>query len=817
MPSNTISRLLFTSLLCLGLAACQTSEERAEGHYQRSLELLAENDVDRALVELRNVFKLNGFHREARALYASKVRERGERNEAFSQYLRLVEQHPDAWDAYLALAEMSLEFNRYDEAERYLKEAQRTNPGDPGLKVVQAAIDYRTAMMDDDTEGRRAVAQTAAELSAELPENMIARRIIIDSLVRDGEEVEALEELDKALAIEPDNRGFYRVKLELLARRGEDDKVESLLQTMLVQFDNDESIRQTLIRFYLSRDDKDSAEQFLREQIADEASGDEERITLVRFMAQVRGRNAARTLLDELIAEGTNDQLFRSMRASMNFEDGFRQKALVELEEILEGAESNDQTRKLRVLLARMLNETGNDVGARVVVEEVLKEDSQLVDALKLRAAWLIEDDQADQAIVDLRRALDQDPNDDSLMTLMAQAHVRNGNRELASEVLASAVEVSNSAPSTALMYSQFLVAENRLRPAEATLVNALRITPGHPELLRELGGVYIAMKDWPRADQVARTLRRLGTESGNRIADQMTLAVLSAQDREDEVFSFLDELSSQEGGNLAAELGVLHLHLRNGDTDVAATHLETLLEDRPDDRGLRFLRSVVWGLQGEPDTAIDGYRELLDEAADAERIWIELVRALNAEGRTDEAQAALREGIEATSNAPNLQWMLASSLEQNGDPEGALEIYEQLYDQNTSTSVIANNLASLLSTLRSDPESLDRAYRVARRLRDSDFAPFQDTYGWIAYLRGDHEEAVRHLEPAAEGLPNDPVVQYHLAKVYVALKRPEDAKRFFEKALELAGDDPRPAFDDAREQLDRLGSADQPAPAPSE
>ena len=59
------------------LAACETAEERAEGHYQKGLELIAEGDVERALVELRNVFQLNGRHRDARWTYATLVEEQG--------------------------------------------------------------------------------------------------------------------------------------------------------------------------------------------------------------------------------------------------------------------------------------------------------------------------------------------------------------------------------------------------------------------------------------------------------------------------------------------------------------------------------------------------------------------------------------------------------------------------------------------------------------------------------------------------------------------------------------------------------------------
>lgn len=48
------------------LAACENSEERAERYFQSAMTLLEEGDVDRALIEFRNVFDLNGAHREAR-------------------------------------------------------------------------------------------------------------------------------------------------------------------------------------------------------------------------------------------------------------------------------------------------------------------------------------------------------------------------------------------------------------------------------------------------------------------------------------------------------------------------------------------------------------------------------------------------------------------------------------------------------------------------------------------------------------------------------------------------------------------------------
>jgi Flp pilus assembly protein TadD len=181
----------------------------------------------------------------------------------------------------------------------------------------------------------------------------------------------------------------------------------------------------------------------------------------------------------------------------------------------------------------------------------------------------------------------------------------------------------------------------------------------------------------------------------------------------------------------------------------------------------------------------------------------------LQAQGRTAEARAALGEALTQLPDAPELLWADASFLEQEGDFEGAIAVYERLYEMMSSSPVVANNLASLISTYRDDAESLERAYLIARRLQGSEMPPFQDTYGWIAYRRGQYEEALAHLEPAAAALADNPLVQYHLGMTYLALDRAEEALTLLNRAVALAGPgDPRPQFDRAREEIARLEAA---------
>jgi tetratricopeptide (TPR) repeat protein len=83
--------------------------------------------------------------------------------------------------------------------------------------------------------------------------------------------------------------------------------------------------------------------------------------------------------------------------------------------------------------------------------------------------------------------------------------------------------------------------------------------------------------------------------------------------------------------------------------------------------------------------------------------------------------------------------------------------------------------------------------------------APFQDTYGWIAYRKGEYEDALEHLEPAAAVLPKIRWCSIHLGMTYLALGR-GTALDQLRRALELAGpDDARPQFDVARAEIAAL------------
>ncbi|GAB5390399.1 MAG: tetratricopeptide repeat protein [Alphaproteobacteria bacterium] len=782
------SRWIVILLLPVLVAACDTAEERAEGHYEKGLELLETGDVDRALVEFRNVFKLNTTHRGARLAYAQAQEGRGDLQSAIGQYLRLVEQYPEDLEGRRALSRLMADINNWAAVGPHLEVAEKLAPQDPIVQSVRAGLDYRNAILNEEPAVADLAVRVSETLIAAHPELKSARRVVIDDLIRREKWSAALDTVDEALAIE-EERELFMLRLAVLEQLGQSEDIIAQLKLMADRYPG-EGIHGAVVQRLIAGARLDEAEDYLRSRADQEAGeGATSYVELVAFLSQQRSLKHAIDELDRLLgSESPYTNVFRSLRAGLEFEAGNREVAMAEMEDILKTADPSEETDRIKVALARMLITTGNPVGARALVEEVLERDTGQLDALKLKANWLIDDDKPGDALVELRTALDQAPRDSQVMTLMARAHERAGNRDLMAEMLSLAVDASGNAPDESLRYVAVLMQDEKFLPAEDSLKSALRLQRENVPLLSALGGLYVRMTDWPRTQQVIQDLERLGTEPAEAVANELTARMLAARDQEQELERFLGVLSQDEGG-LQAGASMIRLRLAQGDTDGAIEFLEDLQSKDPENPTLRFLQAGILIAQGNTSDAEGVLNGLLDDLPESEQVWLALYRLQRSDGRAEDAQETLGKAQAAAPQSGTLKWVAASVAELGGDVSKAIALYEELYALDSNSTVIANNLASLLSTHFNDDETLERAYTIARRLRGSDVAAFQDTYGWIAQRLGNFEEALSYLEPAAEGLPEDPTVQYHLGVAYAAQGRSDAARAQFEKVASLAAD----------------------------
>ncbi len=370
------------------------------------------------------------------------------------------------------------------------------------------------------------------------------------------------------------------------------------------------------------------------------------------------------------------------------------------------------------------------------------------------------------------------------------------------------AFEASNKAPDEAIRYAQFLTNREKYVTAETVLIDALRLAPDDAIVLGSLGYLYLAMGDWGRAEQVAATLEKVGTEDSLAESRTLTTRLLQSQNKTYEAIAYLEGLVASGDVGIGANIEIVQSLLSAGDFEGAKLKIDGLLARDPENEQIKSIKAAVDAATGDNESAETIYRELLSSENGDSQTSIALFRLLDGQGRKDEARATVEQALSKTPDDMTLQWIYAGIVEKAGDVERAISIYEEMYEKDSNNQIIANNLASLLADHRTDEVSLEKAYSIARRLRGSEIAPFQDTYGWIAYLRGQIDEALDALEPAAKALSDDPMAQYHLAQLYLKLDRKDDALDQFLKVGELTSEaDTRDFVRTSREEVNRLMS----------
>ncbi len=790
-------------LFFLALAACESAEERAERFYQSGLTLLEEGDVDRALVQFRNVFANNPHHLDGRLIYAKTQRSRGEVADAYGQYVQVVEFDPDNKEGLISLAEISILADGWEEAETYGRSAATIAPDDERVTIVTAMLDYRDAVISSgDASGPAAVAKAALDKT---PDSIIARKIVIDHAILRGDLPGALTVVEDGLKLHPTRLDFHAARVALLSEGNDTSRTQSALEAMAGQFPENLDVQRELFGWYIQQDDLPAAEGYLRTLAAAPTAGEAEKIVVVDFLRQTQGVDAARAELETLIATEEQNARYRALRASILFARGDQDAAVAELEAIIDADATSEQALDFKILLAQMKNAQGEVDDAKTQVTNVLASNAGHVEALRMQAAWAIDDDDPGQAVIILRQALTEAPRDIGLITMLARAHERAGDHNLAAERYAVAVEVSNQAVNPSLRHANYLLQQDWVNAAETVINSALAVNPENPELLAKLAEIHLRLGEWNKVTRTIWKLRTIDTPAATGVADQIEVALLNRQERYDDTQAFLENIVAGGESTSAAKARLVEAQIRAGRLGEAQAFVAKELEAAPDDATLRFLQADILVLLDNAPVGEAIYRDLLDSHPTNEQTLGRLYGLLLSQDRQADGDALLEQVLAQAPDAMMANLIKSGRLEAKGDFEGAIAILEQLYARDSSSLIVANNLASLITTHRDDDANLDRAYGIAARLRGTDVPAFQDTIGWIAYRRGDYQEALLNLEPAARGLPEDALTQYHLGLTYIALERNADAIDVLTRAITIGQDSDLPQIANARRLLSEL------------
>jgi tetratricopeptide (TPR) repeat protein len=471
--------------------------------------------------------------------------------------------------------------------------------------------------------------------------------------------------------------------------------------------------------------------------------------------------------------------------AKLDFAQGNMADSTKLLESLIAASGPAENILTARTTLAEMYMNKGNVAAAEPLIADILRTDSRNADGLRLRAAIRTNRGQIDDAISDLRAALNDQPQSSELLASLAIAYERNGAIELADKSLLDATKASGFAPVYGLNYVAFLKRRGSASQVENFLVDLATRNPNNIAVLSALAQAKLDRQDWVGAHTIADAIRRLGDKGD--ITDRINAAAFSGEGKFADSLAALQSSYDANPGAVQPMAALVSVYVQAKQIDKAEEFLRAALKANPANAEALVLMGSVQLIKKDPNEAVKSFEAAIKQQPKDVVGYRALAEYYAGQRKIDEALLIVHNGLQQQPKNDALHLYQANLLEAKGDYEPAIAEYESMLKDQPGSMIVANNLASLLADHRTDKASLARASSVAALLKNSDVPQFKDTLAWVAYQQGDYPTAISLLEDAATKLSNNALVQYHLGMSYLAVGQYAKATERFKKVGELA------------------------------
>ncbi|MCA1804765.1 MAG: tetratricopeptide repeat protein [Xanthomonadaceae bacterium] len=257
-------------LLAAGLLfGCGGAEERKAKYLERSKAFIAEEDWDKARVEIRNVLQIDPKTAEAHYLLGQVEEKRQEWRRAYGAYSKAVELDPDNLPARERLAQFYMlqanahrgqdqrteEANALGQAQNEIDEILKRDPSHPGARALQASM-----------------------------------------LSREGKTQEALALAEAVVRDAPDHTAAAGLLAALYEQAGRTADAEKVLVEGAAKSSEPLPLQLHLAQLYARDKQPEKAEQVMRDVIAARPDELRHRISLAQFLSNATPRNRSTRL-----------------------------------------------------------------------------------------------------------------------------------------------------------------------------------------------------------------------------------------------------------------------------------------------------------------------------------------------------------------------------------------------------------------------------------------------------------------------------------------------------------------------------------------
>jgi tetratricopeptide (TPR) repeat protein len=497
--------------------------------------------------------------------------------------------------------------------------------------------------------------------------------------------------------------------------------------------------------------------------------------------------HAALEYMQKAMALDPDSRLLKRETAVLYLQLKNDEAALALLEALLE--EQPDDVEALN-LVGRLLQSRKQHARAKSIYARILAQDPDNQDIYLLLGNLYIEDAQWDEAYDLFSRFVQRFPNAYAGYFFLGKVY-RQRNQPLEAEKafrrsLSIEPELEGARFELIELYSTDLKSGNHQKKTVQLYEELLE---ENPQNNRALFGYALFLRDSGREPQAAEILRAHAADiSQNDLIRGIYRYTIEPERYRDAIF-LLEPL-------IALHPDYIDLHYLQGvaynglDDDVQA--LAAFKSVGPSSRfyGEATLQIASRYAEAERfDQAIDHLEAALAEQPANTEFLLYLGYYSEEAGRFEEAERYLRRVVEAVPDSEQAHFRLGVVYDKMERKDDSIAAMQRVIEINGDHANALNYLGYTYADLGKNLDEAEALVRRALELRPDD-GYITDSLGWVFYKKGNYEEALKWLLKASELVPDDPIINEHVGDAYLKLNDKANALIYYLKSLSLREED---------------------------
>ena len=301
--------------------------------------------------------------------------------------------------------------------------------------------------------------------------------------------------------------------------------------------------------------------------------------------------------------------------------------------------------------------------------------------------------------------------------------------------------------------------------PADAIqiLESGMKAAPREPRLPEMVAYIYMSQRDFDKAVTAFERVRDLTAEgkSSAMMPSYVLHHALALQhvDRLDDAAQILRSAIDENGRFLDAYMDLALRSRDRGPLETTMTVLEKLAADKPDDPNYPLYMGVIRQAESDYPGAVAFFEK-------AEKI------------------AAAKPEEESSLPAQFYFWF-GASVERTGDLPRAETLFRKCLELDGEHAEAMNYIAYMWAERG---ERLDEMMEMSQKSLElePENPAFIDTFGWILFMKGDTDGALKEILRAANLLPEDPTIVDHLGDIMKKQGKRERAIEYWKRSFIL-------------------------------